>query len=147
MGLLGCTKCHTEFSCWYKAVAEYNIFQYFIIAAIFLAAVLVGIQIHTLSEPVAIVCAVLDEFVVGIFVAEVLIKALAEGKRPWRYFFNSWNVFDFVVVVAGFIPFEGGSAVMAIRLVRLLRVLKLVRAMPQLRILVMGLLRSMSSIG
>ena len=39
-------------------------------------------------------------------------KVLAEGKKPWRYFFDYWNVFDFLVVVAGFIPFAGGGAVM-----------------------------------
>merc|ERR1712032_1206305 len=89
---------------------------------------------------------ILDEFVVGIFCAEIFIKVLAEGKRPWRYFFDYWNIFDFVVVVLGFIPFGGSGAVMAIRLVRLLRVLKLVRALPELQILVIGLIKSLSSI-
>ena len=39
-------------------------------------------------------------------------KVLAEGKKPYKYFFDYWNVFDFLVVVAGFIPFAGGGAVM-----------------------------------
>ena len=58
---------------------------------------------------------------------------------------NGWNVFDFVIITVGLLPF-GGQAVTVLRLVRLLRVLKLVRALPKLRILVMGLLKSLSSI-
>jgi len=143
---LGINACHTEISCWFKSVAESRAFSVFVISAIFLAAILVGIQIHILSETVSTVCTILDEFVVGIFCAEIFIKVLAEGKKPWRYFFDYWNVFDFLVVVAGFIPFAGGGAVMAIRLVRLLRVLKLVRAFPELQILVIGLIKSLSSI-
>lgn len=143
---LGINQCHNEVSCWFKSVAESRAFSVFVISAIFLAAILVGIQIHVLSEAVSTVCTILDEFVVGIFCAEIAIKVLAEGKKPWRYFLDPWNVFDFLVVVAGFIPFAGGGAVMAIRLVRLLRVLKLVRAFPELQILVIGLIKSLSSI-
>jgi len=80
-----------------------------------------------------------------IFIVEIVVKLVAEGNTPFNFFKDAWNVFDFVIVVVGLLPF-GGSAVTALRLVRLLRVLKLVRALPKLRILVMGLLRSLSSI-
>ena len=69
----------------------------------------------------------------GIFVAEVCVKMIGEGKRPWRYFLDSWNRFDCTIVVAGFIL--PGNAVTALRLMRLLRVLKLVKALPKLQIL------------
>ena len=81
----------------------------------------------------------------AIFIIEIVVKMVAEGNRPHDFFKDAWNVFDFLIVVVGLLPF-GGSAVTALRLVRLLRVLKLVRALPKLRILVMGLLRSLSSI-
>lgn len=86
-----------------------------------------------------------DEVILVIFIGELVVKFAAEGKYPHRFFFDAWNVFDFLIVVVGLMPFAG-SAVTALRLVRLLRVLKLVRALPKLRILVMGLLKSMSSI-
>lgn len=63
---------------------------------------------------------------VTIFVIEIVVKLIAEGRWPWRFFRDGWNVFDFLIVVVGFMPFAG-SAVTALRLVRLLRVLKLVR--------------------
>lgn len=82
---------------------------------------------------------------VTIFIIEIIVKLLAEGRWPWRFFKDGWNVFDFLIVAVGLMPFAGG-AVTALRLVRLLRVLKLVRALPKLRILVLGLLKSLSSI-
>lgn len=62
----------------------------------------------------------------GVFVGEVLVKMLAEGKWPWRYFGDGWNRFDFIIVTLGLLPFSAG-AVTVLRLIRLLRVLKLVR--------------------
>jgi voltage-gated sodium channel len=76
----------------------------------------------------------------------VVVKIGAEGTRPWRYFYDGWNCFDFVIVAACFLPFSG-QAVTVLRLLRLLRVLKLVRALPKLQILVSALLKSIPSMG
>ena len=68
-----------------------------------------------------------DWAIMTIFVAEIVIKFLAEGKEPWLFFSDPWNIFDFFIVVVGFIPIggeSGGGAVQVLRLVRLLRVLK-----------------------
>ena len=86
-----------------------------------------------------------DLVILIIFILEIVIKMIAEGNKPLHFFTDAWNVFDFLIVAVGLMPF-GGNAITALRLVRLLRVLKLVRALPKLRILVMGLLLSMSSI-
>jgi voltage-gated sodium channel len=77
-------------------------------------------------------------------VAEIVVKVGAEGSKPWRYFLDPWNVFDFIIVAACFLPFEG-NAVTVLRLLRLLRVLKLVRVLPQLQLLVSALLKSVPS--
>ena len=57
---------------------------------------------------------------------------------------DPWNVFDFSIVFATFLPF-GGSSVAVLRLLRLLRVLKLINALPKLQMLVGALLRSIPS--
>lgn len=88
----------------------------------------------------------LENLIVLIFMIEIYIKLIAEGKRPWLFFTDGWNIFDFFIVVAGFIPMGGGGAIMVLRLLRLLRVLKLVKALPKLRILVIGLIKSFSAI-
>lgn len=86
----------------------------------------------------------LNNIILWIFVLEIVVKMGAEGSKPWRYFSDAWNVFDFLIVAAAFLPF-GGNAVTVLRLLRLLRVLKLVRALPKLQVLVGALLKSIPS--
>lgn len=145
---LGCCRSHfsNRVAYWCQDIRDSNIFQAFIISVIFGAALLVGIQTYDLSGDLAITVEYADDAVLWIFVGELVVKFAGEGRFPWRFFNSLWNVFDFVIVVVGFVPFSGGQAVMALRLVRLLRVLKLVRALPKLRVLVIGLLKSLSSI-
>jgi len=130
-----------------KQIAESTWFQSFITIVIVLAGVLVGIETYPeLAHRYHPAIHLADQVVLWIFVAEVIIKMGAEGRRPWRYFLDPWNVFDFIIVAACFLPFEG-QAVTVLRLLRLLRVLKLVRALPKLQILVGALLKSIPSMG
>lgn len=69
---------------------------------------------------------VMDLIILYIFILEIVIKMVAEGNHPLQFFADGWNVFDFLIVAVGLMPF-GGNAITALRLVRLLRVLKLVR--------------------
>lgn len=128
-----------------RKIAENSTFQNFITAVILFAGVLVGIETYpAMVEAYHGPLHILDQLVLWIFVAEVVVKMGAEGSKPWRYFLDPWNVFDFVIVAACFLPFEG-QAVTVLRLLRLLRVLKLVRALPKLQILVGALLKSIPS--
>jgi len=130
-----------------KKIAESKWFQNFITLAILVAGILVGIATYTeFSEKYHSILEVANKLVLWIFVAEVVIKMIAEGKKPWRYFNDGWNIFDFIIVAAAFMPF-GGSSVAVLRLLRLLRVLKLVKALPKLQLLVSALLKSIPSMG
>ena len=120
-------------------------FNTFIIAVILFAGVLVGVE--TYPEMVAQygeILHLLDVIVLTIFVVEIFLKMGAEGRRPWRYFKDPWNVFDFSIVAVAFIPGVSQYA-LVMRLARLLRVLRLVRFIPRLRILVTALLKSIPS--
>jgi voltage-gated sodium channel len=128
-----------------RRIAESRAFQHFITVVILLAGALVGVE----TSPAALaayggVLHALDTIVLGIFVVEIAIKLAAEGARPWRYFKDPFNVFDFTIVAASLLPF-GGQYVTVLRLLRLLRVLRLVHALPQLQILVSALLKSIPS--
>lgn len=128
-----------------KKIADSNWFQTSITVVILLAGVLVGMETYpALVERHHHLIHVLDQIILWIFVLEIVVKMGAEGKRPWRYFLDPWNVFDFIIVAACFLPFEG-NAVTVLRLLRLLRVLKLVKALPKLQILVGALLKSIPS--
>jgi voltage-gated sodium channel len=69
--------------------------------------------------------------------------------RPWRFFRDGWNIFDFVVVAAAFVPGIRQNSTL-LRLARLLRVVRIVRVLPDLRVLLLGVWKSvppLASIG
>ena len=78
---------------------------------------------------------------VAVFIVELGIRIASYWPRPWQFFRNGWNIFDFVVVGATFVPGVSGNSTL-LRLVRLLRVVRLVRVLPDLRVLLLGVWRS-----
>ena len=122
-------------------------FQSLIILTILLAGVLAGIEtdVATLAAHGPLL-RTLDVIVLGIFILEVLLKLTAGCPRPWNYFRDGWNVFDFVVVVLCLLPMDSQFAVV-LRLGRTLRLLRLVSALPKLQLLVGALIKSFSSMG
>jgi len=128
-----------------RKIATSGWFGKTIIGVILFAGVLVGVETYPdLAAAHAGLLHLLDRIVLGIFVLEIVIKMIAEGTRPWRYFLDPWNDFDFLIVAVCFLPIDARYAVV-LRLARLLRVLKLVRAVPKLQVLVGALLKSIPS--
>ena len=131
----------------FKKIADSKWFQNLVTIAILIAGVLVGIATYeNFAAEHSTTLDLLNKIVLGIFIIEIVVKILAEGKKPWKYFTDAWNIFDFIIVAAAFMPF-GGSSVAVLRLLRLLRVLKLVKALPKLQMLVGALLKSIPSMG
>lgn len=130
-----------------RAIADSPAFQNFVTGVILLAAILVGFETYpSVVAQYGGLLHALDKVVLAIFVFEIVIKLVAASPRPWTFFKDTWNVFDFVIVVAAFLPI-GAQYATVLRLVRLLRVLRLVRALPKLQILVSALLKSVPSMG
>ena len=130
-----------------RKTADSPQFQNFITGVILLAGVIVGIQTYPSAvESFGHVLDFIDYVILGIFIIEIVVKMGAEGSKPWRYFLDPWNVFDFIIVAVCFMPVNA-QYVAVLRLARLLRVLKLVRALPKLQILVSALLKSIPSMG
>jgi voltage-gated sodium channel len=130
-----------------RAVVDSAAFQRFIMAVIVFAGVLVGLETYPgVVARHGTVLHLLDQLVLSIFVVEIVLKMAAQAPRPWRFFHDGWNVFDFLIVAACFLPVDA-HYVTVLRLARLLRVLKLVRALPRLQILVGAILRSIPSMG
>lgn len=122
-------------------------FQRFIIATIILAGVLAGIETDAATvASYGPVLRTLDAIVLGIFIIEAILKLTAHGPRPWNYFRDGWNVFDFAVIVLCLLPMDSQFAVV-LRLGRTLRLLRLVSALPKLQLLVGALIKSFSSMG
>ncbi len=130
-----------------RRIVESKVFRAAIIVVILLAAVLVGVETNTAfaAEHRALLYA-LDMTVLGIFITEIALKIAAQGRRPFAYFRDGWNVFDFTIVAVCLLP-AGGSFAAVLRLVRTLRLLRLVTALPKLQLLVGALLKSFSAMG
>lgn len=88
----------------------------------------------------------LDQLILGVFGLEAVLKMAAHGRRPWRYFADGWNVFDFTILALCLLP-VGGPFAAVLRLARVLRLLRLVSALPKLQLLVGALLKSLSAMG
>lgn len=120
-------------------------FQTTIVAIILLAAVAIGLDTYpSIRAGYGDILSFVDKTILWIFVAEIVVKILAEGKRPWRYFQDGWNVFDFLIVAVCFLPFDA-QYIAVLRLARILRVLRLITVLPKLQLLVGALLRSLPS--
>jgi voltage-gated sodium channel len=76
-----------------------------------------------------------------VFVVELTLRIGAYGRRPWLFFRDGWNVFDFVVIAVAFVPGIRQSSTL-LRLARLARVVRIVRLFPDLRVLLAGVWRS-----
>jgi voltage-gated sodium channel len=76
-----------------------------------------------------------------IFVVELCLRIGAYGRRPWDFFRDGWNVFDFVIIAVAFVPGVRESSTL-LRLARLARVVRIVRLFPDLRVLLAGVWRS-----
>lgn len=120
-------------------------FHRFVLSTILLAGALSGLETHAgIVARYGTILDALDLVVLGVFVAEMACNIGAHGRRPWAYFHDPWNGFDFLIVLACLLPAHAEHAGV-LRLVRMLRVLRLVTALPRLQLLVAALLRSLPS--
>lgn len=80
------------------------------------------------------------------FVMELVLRIAAYGKKPLQFLRNGWNVFDLIVIAAGLIPAVSSGA-QALRLARLGRIVRLIRFLPDARVLVAGVVKSLPPLG
>ncbi|MFE6665753.1 ion transporter [Streptomyces sp. NPDC057697] len=76
------------------------------------------------------------------FTVEILLRVAAYADRPGDFFRDPWNVFDLVVVALAFMPFARENATV-LRLLRLARVVRAARFLPQLRIVIVAVGKSL----
>ena len=134
-GLVHGLRCFTQ-SAW---------FQHGITGVIILNAVVIGLDTsRALNAAYGAAFELANQIFLVIFVIEAGLKIAAQYPTPWRYFKDGWNLFDFSIVVVSLAPATGQLATLA-RLARLMRVLRLISALPELRLIVSTLIRSIPS--
>ncbi len=85
-------------------IANSSRFQNFIFGVIVANAITLGLGTYDWGRTVDDSITVADEVFLGIFVVELAIRIAAYGRRPQDFFKSGWNVFDFVVIGAAFLP-------------------------------------------
>jgi len=129
-----------------RLFSQSRMFQLGIIFVILFTALLIAIESfpQIMNAQLQMKFDLLHEIILWIFIAEAAIKIIAAWPKPQDYFKDAWNVFDFTLIVLSLLPFAGQFAMIG-RLLRLFRVLRLVAALPELRLIVETLLRSIPS--
>lgn len=129
-----------------RRIVESRWFDPLMLVVIAVNAVTLGLETYeSIERDVGDVLHTANDVILGIFVVELLVRFAATGFRPGTYFRSGWNVFDFVVVAASFIPGIRENATL-LRLARLLRVVRAVRLLPDLRVLTVAVARSIPGV-
>ena len=127
---------------WPRRTTRAAWFRHGVTAVIVTNAVVIGLDTSVaLAARFGGVFALASQGFLAVFVVEALIKMAAVWPRLRDYFADGWNLFDFTVIAVSLLPATGELATLA-RLARLFRVLRLVSALPELRLIVATLIRS-----
>ncbi len=127
---------------WCRRLVGHRWFDRTIILLIVINAVVLGLETFpTIEARYGAWMRFFNAAVLGVFVLEALVKITAVAPYYRRYFGDGWNLFDFSVVVLSLIPASGEFAMIA-RMARLLRVMRLISTLPELRLIVATLVRS-----
>ena len=130
-----------------RIITEWPWFDRSIIALIIFNAFVLGLETYpAIAVPYESLLLGINKFVLIVFVIEAVLKITASAPVFKRYFGDGWNLFDFTVVVLSLVPQTGEFALIA-RTVRLLRILRLVTAVPELRLIISTLIRSLPGLG
>ncbi len=88
---------------------------------------------------------VLYNVILSIYVIELLIRFTAAGWNVREFAKSHWNIFDFVVIAGSFLPGLRATA-MLLRLVRLARIVRIIRFLPDLRVVIGAIARSIPGV-
>jgi len=128
------------------AILIYNkYFEFFMMSIIILSAMLVGIDTFKLDPISQEIIFILDHMITIIFVMEIIMR-ISAYEKPWEFFKDGWNIFDFIIVTVSLIPIDGNEATIA-RLLRIFRILRLITILPELKGIINALFSSAKSIG
>jgi voltage-gated sodium channel len=127
-------------------IVDSRAFDVVIVVVIGANAVVLGVETYPHLGGARPLLHVLEWVFRAVFVVEIAVRVGAHGRRPQDFFRHGWNIFDFAVIAAAFIPGLHGDST-ALRIVRIARVLRLVRFSPGLRTIVTALLRSLPGVG
>lgn len=126
-----------------RGLVQSAAFNNFIIGVILVNAVLIGLSAYSTDATALRVIAGIEWVCVVIYVVEIALRFKARDSTS-AFFRDGWNIFDILIVIAALIPVSNGIGPV-LRILRVFRVLRLVKTIPELRLIVTVLLRSVAS--
>ncbi len=112
-----------------KKLVEGKSFDWLIMSLILMDAVILGLMTAAfMTETLKADLFVLDRLFMAIFIAEMMMKIYAYGKK---FFKSGWNVFDFTIIAISSVPFT--SYFIILRTFRLFRLLRYINKFSRLK--------------
>ncbi|MDQ7909329.1 ion transporter [Phytohabitans sp. ZYX-F-186] len=110
-------------------------------------AVTLGLETYgSVATTAGAVLRAVEYFCVACFVAELLVRFGAHLSTPGGFFRDRWNLFDLAVVAAPLLPGVRENVTL-LRLLRLARIVRTFRLFPSLRVILVGIRRSIPGLG
>jgi voltage-gated sodium channel len=131
-----------------QIITNSRTFNVYIFSLITFSAILIGIETYPdIASRYRDLIVLIDRFIIACFVLEIGLKIIAFGNKPFMFFKDPWNVFDFIIVAVCLIPSDDTHFFAVFRILRVLRILRMITFLPKLRLLIGALLKSIPSMG
>jgi voltage-gated sodium channel len=125
---------------WLSRIVYSSAFELSIAFVILLNAISLGLlTMPGLSDGARESFEAFDRIALYVYTAELVLRMISYGKKPWEFFRRGWNVFDFLIVALS--PVFAGQTVI-LRLLRLLRLIRIFRFLPEVKVLTLSIVRS-----
>ena len=126
-----------------RRLVDSRAFTATIVVVILANALVLGLQTYPgLDREHGDTLDLLNGLFLAFFVVEIILRVASYLPRPWNFFREGWNVFDFLAVGLAFVPgLQSNSTVL--RLARLARIVRVVHLLPDVRILITAVIRSL----
>ncbi|WP_030856729.1 ion transporter [Streptomyces sp. NRRL S-37] len=126
-----------------RTVTEARWFAVTVFTVILVNAVLLGIETYSgVAADWHHWLRTAEHVCLAAFTVEILLRMAAHADRPRTFLEDPWNLFDLAVVLCAFLPFLRENSTV-LRLLRLARVLRTARFLPQLRVVLVAVARSL----
>ena len=126
-----------------QKLVESSKFQNFIMALILINGITMGLETSkSLSLEYGSLFSLFNTFVVTVFTIEIILRI---SVYKASFFKDSWSIFDFTIVAISLVPASAGFEIF--RVLRVLRLFRLITVVPQMRKIVVALLKVIPGIG
>jgi len=131
-----------------QKIINHRFFNNFLFFLILLSAIIIGLETYpALAKQYHGVLSFVDQLIIALFAIEIALKIISHGKRPWVYFSDPWNLFDFIIVAICLFPLNDTHYFAVFRILRVLRILRIITVFPKLKLIISALLKSIPSMG